>query len=141
MSNSAPQELKAFARQLQACEAALDNPKGSGDSGFFRACERLRGPLGKVVGVSGFRALLSRALALAGEDAPMLRALHIRADGSLESLETDVDPRAAAAAEVVLMAQITGLLVTFIGSALTLQLLRDIWPTIPDHNSGTGETP
>lgn len=141
MADSAPPELKAFARQLLACEAALGNPAGAKESSAFRACEKLRGPLCKLVGVGGFRSLLSRALALAGEDAPMLRALHIRADGALEGLETDLDPREAAAAEVVLMAQITGLLVTFIGPTLTLQLLLDIWPNIDDPNFGAGETP
>jgi len=145
MPNRAPKKLKSFARQLLACEAALPNPEGAGGSGPFRACERLRGPLGKFIGIVGFRALLSRALALAGEEAPILRGLHIRADGSLESLETDLRPGEVSAAEAVLVAQITELLVTFIGPALTLQLLRDIWPdigpdmrpdmrpTIPDH--------
>ena len=141
MPDSANQKLNGFARQLLAAEAASRNPADAKDSEAFRACEKLRGPLGILIGVGGFRSLLSRALALAGEDAPMLRALHIRADGSLEGLETDLDPREAAAAEVVLMAQITGLLVTFIGSALTLQLLRDIWPKISDPNFGAGETP
>ena len=141
MADNATPKLKAFARQLLAAEAASGTPAGEKDSDAFLACEKLRGPLGKLIGVGGFRSLLSRALALAGEDAPMLRALHIRADGSLEGLETDLDPREAAAAEVVLMAQIAGLLVTFIGSALTLQLLRDIWPKISDPNFGAGETP
>jgi len=141
MSDSATPKLKAFARQLLACEAALGIPAGAKDSRAFRASEKLRGPLGKLVGISGFRALLSRALALGGEEAPVLRALHIRADGSLEDLEADLDPRKLAEGEVVLIAHIAGLLVTFIGPALTLQLLRDIWPKIPDPNFGAGQTP
>ena len=143
MSDRSTPKLKAFARQLLAAEAASGNPAGAKDPRAFRACERLRGPLGKLIGIGGFRSLLSRALALAGEEVPLLRALHIKADGSLEDLETEaeLDPREVAAAEVVLVAQIAGLLVTFIGPALTLQLLRDIWPKIPDPNFGAGETP
>ncbi len=141
MSDSATPKLKAFARQLLACEAATRDPAGTKDSRAFRACEKLRGPLGKLVGISGFRALLSRALAVGGEEAPVLRALHIRADGSLEDLEAGLDPRKLAEGEVVLMAHIVGLLVTFIGPALTLQLLRDIWPKIPEPNFGAGQTP
>jgi len=143
MSDSATPKLKAFARQLLACEAATRDPAGTKDSRAFRACEKLRGPLGKLVGISGFRALLSRALAVGGEEAPVLRALHIRADGSLEDLEAeaDLDPRKLAEGEVVLIAHIAGLLVTFIGPALTLQVLRDIWPKIEDPNFATGETP
>ncbi len=141
MAVSTTPKLKAFARKILACEADLGIPAGAKESGPFRACEKLRGPLGKLVGVGGYRSLLSRALALAGEDAPSLSALHIRADGSLEGPETNLDPREAAAAEVVLMAQITGLLVTFIGPALTLQFLRDIWPKVEDPNFATGEAP
>ena len=146
MSNSASPKLKEFARQLLAAEAASGNPAGAKDPRAFRACERLRGPLGKLIGIGGFRSLLSRALARAGEEVPVLRALHIKADGSLEDLETEAeldprDPREVAAAEVALVAQIAGLLVTFIGPALTLQLLRDIWPKIPDPNFGAGEAP
>jgi len=141
MSDSATPKLKAFARQLLACEAATRDPAGAKDSRAFGASEKLRGPLGKLVGISGFRALLSRALALGGEESPVLRALHIRADGSLEDLEAGLDPRKLAEGEVVLIAHIAGLLVTFIGPALTLQLLRDIWPKIPDPKFGARETP
>ncbi len=141
MADSATSKLKAFARQLVACEAATRNPSGARDSRAFCASEKLRVPLGKLVGISGFRALLTRALALGGEEAPVLLELHIKADGSLEYLDAGVDPRTASEGEVVLLAHMAGLLVTFIGPALTVQMLRDIWPDIDDADVGTGETP
>src|SRR5688572_813839 len=46
--------------------------------------QRLRAPLGALTGPQGFRSLLSRALALAAGEVRWLRAVHIKADGSLE---------------------------------------------------------
>ena len=140
MPDNATPRLKKFAGQILAFEAASHNPADASDSGVFRAFGKLRGPLGKLIGIVGFRSLLSRALALGGEEVPWLHALQIKADGSMERLEAKLDLREAAEGEVVLMAHLVGLLVTFIGSQLTLQLLRDIWPKIDDRNLEKAET-
>ncbi len=130
MHNATP-KLKEFARRLLAHDAAMG--KQGGASNTFRVCEKIRGPLGKLAGVGGFRSLLSRALALAGGEVPSLRALHVKADGSLEGLEefeAKLDSREVAEGEAALMSELLGLLVTFIGPALTQQLLHGIWPKI-----------
>lgn len=101
----------------------------------MRVCERLRESLGKFLGVGGFHALLSRALAIADTEVPWLGVLQIKADGALEGLEeveAKFDARELAEGEVVLVAQLLGLLLTFIGPALTLRLLQDIWPKMDD---------
>jgi hypothetical protein len=134
MNNATP-KLKEFARRLVAHEASSNSSSGTKRSETFRVCEKLRGPLSRLTGVGGFRSLLSRTLALAGVEVLWLRALHIKADGSLEGLEkieTKLDSRGIAEGEVVLVAQLLGLLMTFIGPALTQQLLRDIWPKLDD---------
>lgn len=141
MTDSATPQLKAFARQLLACEAASGNPAGARDSGDFLACGKLRGPLVKLIGIGGFRSLLTRAQALGGEDVPSLRALHIKADGTLEVPEANLQPHEFVAGELALVTQLVGLLVTFVGPALTLQLVREIWPELPESNFGTGKTP
>lgn len=129
MSSNATLKLEEFARRLLAHDAALDKSVGTNDFRAFCVCEKLRGPLSRLTGVGGFRSLLSRALALAGDEIPWSRALHITADGSLEGLEQlEIDSRQIAEGEVVLMAQLLGLLITFIGPTLTQQLLHDIWP-------------
>jgi hypothetical protein len=131
MSNSVTPELKEFAGQLLAFEASSVKPADAKNSSAFRVCEKLGGPLGKLTGVRGFRSLLSRALALAGAEVPWLRGLHVQADGSLEglaALEEDLDRSGIVLGETVLVAHLLGLLVTFIGSALTQGLVRDIWP-------------
>ena len=135
-ANVAPKQ-KQFARRLLACEVALGKPAVTGDSAAFRVCEKLRGPLGKLMGIGGFRSLLSRALVLASAEVPWLRALQIRTDASLEGLdapEVKLDSRVFAEGEIALVSQLLGLLVTFIGPLLTVQLLHDIWPKLDDLN-------
>lgn len=137
MSKSVTPRLVELARRLMTYEAALGEPANAKDSAAFRVCEKLRGPLGKLMGVGGFRSLLARSLTLASAGLPSLQALHVRPDGSLEGLdelEAKFDSRAVTAGEVALVAQLLGLLVTFIGPALTLRLLHDIWPKMEDLN-------
>jgi len=135
MANRVPPKLRSIAQQLLALEIAARKPADAAGATAFRVCEKLREPLGKIVGVAGFRSLLGRALAVAGVEVSWLRALHIKADGSLEGLkelETDLDSRAIAEGEVVLSAHLIELLVTFIGPALTVRLLQDTWPKLGD---------
>lgn len=120
-----------FARRLLAYEQASGEVSATKDSAAFRVCEALRGPLGKLIGVDGYRSLLSRAQVLAGAQVPWVLALQIKDDGWLEgldALEVKLDLRAIAEGEVVLVGQLLALLVIFIGPALTLGLLHDIWP-------------
>lgn len=122
---------KEFARQLLAYEVASGEPADAKIPAAFRVCEKLREPLGRLLGVDGFRSLLSRALALAGTEVPWLRGLKIKGNGSLaglDELEVKLDLDAIAEGEAVLVGHLVGLLVTFIGPALTLRLLHDIWP-------------
>ena len=67
----------------------------------------------------------------------MLRGLQVTADGSLdgaEKLEAELDSRTVAEGEVALVSQLLGLLITFVGPALTLRLLHDIWPKMENLN-------
>jgi hypothetical protein len=105
--------------------------------------EKLRLKLATLMGNVAFRALLSRALALANVEVPWLRAVHIKADGSLEGLDelvAQVDPDEIFEGTVTLLAQLLGLLVTFIGEELALGLVHEVWPKLPLSNSdfGTG---
>ena len=100
----------------------------------FQVCEKLRAHLATFMGNAGFRALLSCALALAKAEVPWLRAVHVKADGSLEGLEeldAKRNPDELFEGGVVLVAQLLGLLVAFIGEKLTLRLVREVWPEVP----------
>ncbi|MCE9531937.1 MAG: hypothetical protein K8T89_12560 [Planctomycetes bacterium] len=88
-------------------------------------------PLTKLAGVAGFRSLISRAKALATADVAWLDLVQIRADGSLENFDavsSQQIPVQGVDAGVAIVAQLLGLLVTFIGEPLTLHLVRDAWP-------------
>ena len=130
--------IRDLARRLIASEAAYGPPDGS-VGGTVPACEKLQVSLGKLVGVAGYRSLLSRALAMAKAEAPALDAVRVRPDGSLEDPDgTGLTPDAESG--VVLVAQLLGLLVTFIGGPLTLRLVSDAWPDVPvDEADRKGE--
>ena len=134
MPNAVTPKLKAFARRLMAYETAATKPARAHNSAAFRVCEKLRQPLSRLAGVAGFRSLLSRALALTNDEARWMKAIHVKADGSLEGLEeakSQLSESEIAEGEVVLVAQLIGLLITFIGEELTLRLVQDSWPDAP----------
>jgi hypothetical protein len=87
------------------------------------------------MGTGGFHSLLSRALVLASAKVPWLLGLRIDKEGSLQGLD-EVAGRhhgfTSTQGELLLVSQLLGLLVTFIGATSTLRLLQDIWPRIDD---------
>ncbi len=131
--NPATPQLRNFARRVLTLEAAAGKPNDAESPAIFLVCEKLRRPLSRLTGVAGFRSLLSRALALAGDEVRWLRAIHVKSDGSLEGLD-EVEARLSkiemAKGEVTLIAQLIGLLVTFIGEPLTLRLVQEAWPEV-----------
>jgi hypothetical protein len=131
MSITSP-EIQDLARRLLAFEAAHDTSSEAGVDGVVRVIEELRMRLIKLAGVDGFRSLLSRALTLAKAEAPSLKVAQVGADGSVQGFDDiEQSPEAGAAAGqagTILVAHLLQLLVTFIGTPLTLRLVRDAWP-------------
>jgi hypothetical protein len=79
------------------------------------------------VGTDGFQALASRALALAKAESPGLSAVQVTANGGLRGLgevesQTDADGEVG----IILIAQLLGLFLTFLGEATTLRLIEDL---------------
>jgi hypothetical protein len=144
MATDSPPKLKHLARRLLRHDAALPEANNANDTAVFRVSEKLRGPIGRLMGTGGYRSLLARAQALAGADMPALRTLLIKADGSLEGLDelrAKLDSRAFATGETALVTQLLGLLETFIGRGFTLRLLREIWPKLENLDGPNEETP
>jgi hypothetical protein len=137
-------KMRNFAGRLIAYETKGHQSSGPKTPVAFPAMvEKLRPHLSTLMGNGGFRALLSRALVLANAEVPWLRAVRVKADGSLEGLDelqAQVAPEEVAEGRMVLLAQLLGLLVTFIGERLTLRLMQDVWPKFPtnhlDFNEG-----
>lgn len=109
-------------------------PSETNTPSAFRVCEMLRTQLGTFMGAAGFLELLSCALPRAQTEIPWLGAVHVKEDGSLEGVEelnAKYKPDELFEGGVVLVAQLLGLLVAFIGETLTLRFVREVWPTVP----------
>jgi hypothetical protein len=121
-----PIQTRDLAQRLIAYENAAGKTSEQAKLTPFRVCETLRQPLCALAGVAGFRSLLSRALTLARAEAPSLSAVQVAADGSLvglDELEPQIDTDQAREAGVILIAQLIGLLLFFMGEGLTLRLV------------------
>jgi hypothetical protein len=130
--STTPPAIQSLARQLLAGDTARIESSNGGVDQAMRACEKLRVPLTKLAGAAGFSSLLSRALALARRQSALLEGLRVEADGALAGLNglgKDADnAEASRHAGVVLVTELLGLLVAFIGEPLTLSLVREAWP-------------
>lgn len=142
MRKALPQMLE-IAALLIAHEAGVENGAAIDPGAAAGICEKLRPALSILMGATGFRILLARALKLASTEAPALRALSVNSGGSLVNADDAVDTAVLYDTEagVALVAQLLSLLVAFIGDTLTLQLLADIWPRQLAHvsKSRTGD--
>jgi len=127
MRSSDTPTTRELAQRLLVYEEVEANPVVSDMQSVGRVCDKLRRPLTTLAGTAGFRSLLSRALTLAKQESPALGAWEVKPDGSLDDLNGDT-----AQSGVVLIAQLIGLMITFIGESLTLRLLHDIWVDLPD---------
>jgi hypothetical protein len=133
MNEVAP-NIRDFACVLIAYEARENNPYASNVPATFAVCEKLRPYLATLMGNGGFRALLSRSLALASEKIHWLRAVHVKADGSLEGsneLYAELDPRELLEGKVLLLARLLALLAALVGEDFTFRLVREVWPKVP----------
>ena len=126
-----PPQTRDLAQRLLAYESAAGKTSDPTEFAAFGVCERLRQPLITLAGVAGFRSLLSRALTLARAEAPSLSAVQVAADGSvkgLDELASQTDKERSRDGGAILITQLIGLLLTFIGEGLTLRLVQDVWP-------------
>jgi hypothetical protein len=124
-----PQKTRDLARSLVASEADTSTTSLQTEPATVRVYERLRRQLGAPVGADGFQALASRGLALAKSQSPRLSAVQVTANGGLHGLgkvepQTDADEDGEAG--IILIAQLLGLFLTFLGEATTLRLIEDL---------------
>ena len=122
-----PEKTRDLARSLVACEAQASTTALQAEPVSVRVYERLRRQLSALVGVDGFQALASRALALAKSQSPRLSPVQVTANGRLRGLggvESQVDAGEDGEAGVILIGQMLGLFLTFLGEATTLRLIE-----------------
>src|ERR1039457_6021895 len=124
-----PKKTRDLARSLVAGEANASTTSLQTEPATVRVYEKLRRQLGAPVGVDGFQALASRALALAKSQSSRLSAVQVTANGGLRGLG-EVESQSGAdedgEAGIILIAQLLGLFLTFLGEATTLRLIEDL---------------
>ena len=124
-----PQKTRDLARNLVASEKDASTASLQTEPATVRVYERLRRQLGAPVGVDGFQALASRALALAKSESPRLNAVQLTGNGGLRGLgevESHTEADEDGEAGIILIAQLLGLFLTFLGEATTLRLIEDL---------------
>jgi hypothetical protein len=124
-----PYKTRELARSLVDSEADGATTSLHTEPATIRVYEKLRRQLGAPVGFDGFQALASRALALAKLESPRLSAVQVTANGGLRGLaevESGMNADEDGEAGIVLIAQLLGLFLTFLGEATTLRLIEDL---------------
>ena len=138
-------KMRDLARYLLSYEGMSAKSSESMGSATLRVYEKLRQSLSAFAGVAAFESLAFRALTQAKSEAPSLWAVQVAADGSLQGLgefepQIDIDKDLAGEGGTILIDRLLGLLLIFLGEALTLSLLRLAWPgaALDDCNSENG---
>jgi hypothetical protein len=140
------QKTRDLARNLVDCESDASTTSRQTEPATVRVYERLRRQLGAPVGADGFQALASRALALAKSESPRLSTVQVTANGGLcgfGEVESEMNADEEGEAGVLLIAQLLGLFLTFLGEATTLRLIEDLRLQVDDRTesaTGTAET-
>jgi hypothetical protein len=132
-------ETLDLARRILAYAPVEDKSSRPMESAVILANEKLRPYLCALVGVAGYRGLLSRALMLTREELPSLVAVQVTAEGCLQDpseLEPHLDQDRAREGGAIFLAQLLGLFISFIGEALTFRLVQAVAP----HLDLTGTT-
>lgn len=122
-------ETRDLARSLVAREAGASTTSLHTEPATVRVYDRLRRQFSAPVGADAFQVLASRALALARSESRRLSAVQITANGGLSGLgeiESQTDTDEDGEVGVMLIAQLLGLFVTFLGEATTLRLMEEL---------------
>ena len=118
-----------LARSLIAREFDPNTSLLHSEPATVRVYEKLRRQLAAPMGSDGFQALASRALALAKAETPRLSAVEVMANGGLHGLDelaSQTGTGEDGEAGILLIAQLLGLFLTFLGEATTLRLIEDL---------------
>jgi hypothetical protein len=135
--------MQRLVDQLIAEELRAGNDPAQGNRAGFRICEKLQQPLATFAGVAGYRSLMLRALTLARAEAPLLGGVTVKPDGAIQfpsEMANQLHSNAAAKAGAILACHLLELLAVFIGEALALRLVGEVWPkVVNEHQQTRGE--
>ena len=133
--------MRRFARHLIDI-SALENSGNVGSNAAFPVTDTLRPHLKLLMGTGGTRQLLARAITLATVEVSWLHAVRVTERSELEGLDqirSLIEPTEFLEGRVIVLAQLLGLLVAFIGPTLTSRMVGELWPQIPFRDRDFGE--
>ena len=125
--------MRNIAKRLMAHEANEEEASEPKNPAIFPVLEKLKPHLVTLMGKAGYRGFVTRSLALANDEVRWLRAVHVKSDGSLtglDELEAQLPAEQFFEGRTVMLAQLLGLLVAFIGEDLTVRMLSAAWPKL-----------
>lgn len=114
----------------ELAQRLIESETHTGPDSFLLIFEKLRTALTSLVGNAGVEALFSRAFALAKVEVAWLGRGSIGAEGTLNRLREvafSQSPEQLLRGHAELLNQFMGLLITFIGEDLTVQIIQDAW--------------
>ncbi len=136
--------MREWALDLVTSEASAGATSRQTELATLLVYEKLRRQLCAPVGVDGFYALASRALAQAKAEAPRLSPVQVTTEGCLrgfDELEAKADAPQDNGVGVVLIAHLLGLFLTFLGAATTRRLVQDVFPLVETPSEPDTTTP
>ncbi len=132
--NQTPKKMRHLATRLITHEANASGAAMTENQKAAIVIQKLRPQLVDLMGNTGFHALVLRSLAIAREQVPGLDGARVNLDGTLEGFGAPFDPshpERDTTGGAVLLAGILGLLASFVGELLTLQIVIEVWPKMP----------
>lgn len=133
MSHATP-KMQYFAKRLISHESRTNDWSLSELQTAFVVTRKLRPLLEELMGNTGFRALVTRSMLLAKKEVPALSNAKIDAHGDLEEFQeaqAEAGLEVANTGGIIMLAEMLGLLGSFIGELLTMQLVLETWPELP----------
>lgn len=130
----ATKKVRRFAGSLIRHEAMTNLSPQTRRATALPVLQKLGPLLATFMGQTGYQALILRAMIMAREEVPWLCHVETAANGDLENYAEQSakhENDESADGSEVLLAHLIGLLEAFIGGALTLRLMHDLWPDRP----------
>ena len=112
--------------------------------GIIRVVKGMDTVLTRLAGRTGSRSLIARAISLAQASEPSLKGISTSAERVLESLEkvlSEAGPEDRFRDEALVVSHLIGLLHTFIGERLTIQLIKEVWPDLDTQHEDIRKAP
>ncbi len=140
--------VRALARRVLLHEAGGRVEPDALAEAAERADAQLRGRLADLIGLTGYTALVARAVRLAQAEVPAVERVTVDvgagAEGSLRGVRALVlansgDSGVTEAGLSAIMAHVIGLLITFIGEDLAERQIREVWPELAHGQVDTEE--